>query len=317
MAYEPFFSSPPAQFCHIKGRRFPWRSAFVPSPLWNTFPYTNESGLRYLILLNSLVLSAIILVIPGNESEAYDVFSITLIPLVPVLIYIFHITVKAMLTGNPDARFIFAGIVIAVLFGLHDMVYAILKVTDSGSRLYAAPFMWLQGVGLFIFNLSIFTSLALRTMRARTELENYTSRVEDLVAQRTAELDAATERAETANRAKSDFLANVSHEMRTPLNAIMGFGEALSGSLGQDAGSRQYAELIVEESQRLSELIDQLLDISKIEAGKLDLIEEPFNVPELLRSIEGHPASQGGGPRHRIFCGTQSGSAPSGFWVMD
>ncbi|ORC37929.1 hypothetical protein B4O97_02725 [Marispirochaeta aestuarii] len=285
MAYEPFFLPPLLSFV-ISKAALPLAIGFCAVSFMEYFSIYERKWLRYLILLNSLVLSAIILVIPGNESEAYDVFSITLIPLVPVLIYIFHITVKAMLTGNPDARFIFAGIVIAVLFGLHDMVYAILKVTDSGNRLYAAPFMWLQGVGLFIFNLSIFTSLALRTMRARTELENYTSRVEDLVAQRTAELDAATERAETANRAKSDFLANVSHEMRTPLNAIMGFGEALSGSLGQDAGSRQYAELIVEESQRLSELIDQLLDISKIEAGKLDLIEEPFDVPELLRSIE-------------------------------
>lgn len=285
MAYEPLFLSPLLSFILSKAA-LPLAIAFCAISFMEYFSINERKWLRYLLLLNSLVLSAFIIVVPGSESEAYDVFSITLLPLVPVLIFIFHITVKSMTSGNPDARFIFGGIVIAVLFGLHDMVYAIMKVTDTGERLYAAPFMWLQGVGLFIFNLSIFTSLALRTMRARAELETYTSRVEELISQRTAELDAAMERAESANTAKSDFLANVSHEMRTPLNAVMGFGEALSGCLEDDAGSRQYAELIVEESQRLSELIDQLLDISKIEAGKLDLIEEPFNLHDLVRSIE-------------------------------
>ena len=284
MAYDPLVLSPFTSFV-ISKASLPLAVAFCAVSFMEYFTIHARKRLRYLILLNSLILSAIILFVPESESEAYDIFSITLGPLIPVLIFILYLTIKSFAAGNPDARLIFAGMVIAILFGLHDMVYAILKIVDTEEKLYAAPFMWLQGIGLFIFNLSVFTSLALRTMRARAELETYTSKVENLVALRTAELAEAIKKAETANRAKSDFLANVSHEMRTPLNAIMGFGEALHTSLQEDADFRQYAGLIVEESQRLSELINQLLDISKIEAGKLDLIEEPFNLHDLIRSM--------------------------------
>ncbi|WP_319558843.1 response regulator [Marispirochaeta sp.] len=302
MAYDPVFLSSFSSFVVSKAA-LPLGIGFCTVSFMEYFKIHEKKGLQFLILLHSLVLSGIILFSPGNETEAYRVFSIVLIPLVPVMVFVFYITVKALAAGNPDALCIFAGIMIAVIFGLHDMIYAILKIIDTGNSFYVAPFMWLQGVGLFIFNLSVFTSLALRTMRSRTELEAYTSKVEDLVAQRTSELDAAIEKAETANRAKSDFLANVSHEMRTPLNAIMGFGEALHCSLEHDPGCRQYAELVVEESQRLSELIDQLLDISRIEEGKLDLVEEPFNLPDLIRSIEGilRPKAEGRGILLKLY----------------
>ncbi|HWB49337.1 MAG TPA: PAS-domain containing protein [Stellaceae bacterium] len=91
--------------------------------------------------------------------------------------------------------------------------------------------------------------------------------------------------AELANRAKSDFLANMSHELRTPLNAIIGFSEILSGEhLGPLKNVRylEYANDIHSSGEHLLSIINDVLDMSKIEAGKLDILEEEVSVQALL-----------------------------------
>jgi signal transduction histidine kinase len=91
--------------------------------------------------------------------------------------------------------------------------------------------------------------------------------------------------AELANRAKSEFLANMSHELRTPLNAIIGFSEILSGQhLGPLKNVRylEYASDIHSSGLHLLSIINDVLDMSKIEAGKLDIIDEEIAVAELL-----------------------------------
>ncbi|MBN2544977.1 MAG: response regulator [Spirochaetes bacterium] len=93
----------------------------------------------------------------------------------------------------------------------------------------------------------------------------------------------AIEEANKANKAKSVFLANISHEIRTPINCILGFAEALR-EIKNDKEKDQYLSLVIDESSRLLELINQLLDISKIEAGKLYLSEDSFDLKELLNS---------------------------------
>jgi len=91
----------------------------------------------------------------------------------------------------------------------------------------------------------------------------------------------ARDLAEEANRAKSRFLANMSHELRTPLNAIIGFSEVMMHEMFGPAGSPKYLEysgLIHESGNHLLELINGILDMSKIEAGKFDLSEEVFDL---------------------------------------
>ncbi len=91
-------------------------------------------------------------------------------------------------------------------------------------------------------------------------------------------------RAETANRAKSEFLANMSHELRTPLNAINGFSEIMVGEMFGPVGDpryAQYAQDILNSGQHLLALINDILDMSKIEAGKMNLRFEPLYLDEV------------------------------------
>jgi cell cycle sensor histidine kinase DivJ len=102
-----------------------------------------------------------------------------------------------------------------------------------------------------------------------------------------AELMRTRDEAESASRAKTQFLANMSHELRTPLNAVIGFSEILRrelfGALGE-ARYRDYARLIHESGEHLLNVVNDILDMSKIEAGKFRIVKEPFDVASLVKS---------------------------------
>jgi len=129
--------------------------------------------------------------------------------------------------------------------------------------------------------------------RLGIELENHRHHLQDLVAQRTEELTVARQQAEAASIAKSTFLANMSHEIRTPMNAIIGLTHLMQRA-GATPEQAERLTKIDNASRHLLSIINDILDLSKIEAGKLRLEDSDFNLSAVLDNVASiiNPAAQ-------------------------
>ena len=122
----------------------------------------------------------------------------------------------------------------------------------------------------------------------QAELRKHRAHLSELVDQRTLELAKARDEAIEANSAKTRFLMSMSHELRTPLNAIIGYSELIKDELSEN-GLTSYlgdVEKITLSGQHLLGLINDLLDLSRVEVGKLELESAEFSVVDLIRSVE-------------------------------
>ncbi|MGP0628818.1 ATP-binding protein [Nitrospina sp. 32_T5] len=117
------------------------------------------------------------------------------------------------------------------------------------------------------------------------EISNYTANLEQMVDERTRSFLEAKEHAEKANRAKSIFLSSMSHEIRTPLNAIMGYTQILKQDSQLDSVQKEKISNIFRAGNHLLGLINDVLDISRIESGKHMVSEEEFNLANLIGDL--------------------------------
>lgn len=167
------------------------------------------------------------------------------------------------------------GYVQVPIFGRSGRVIGVLSADYYYSRRSITPrdaaqlLMYASMVGLTIESTRIYSDL------------------ERQVNQRTAELREALERAQEADRLKGQFLASVSHELRTPLNAIIGFSTVLLDEIDGPITSMQREDLetINQNGLFLLHLINELLDLARIEAGKLDLVREPLDLASLIAEV--------------------------------
>ena len=125
-----------------------------------------------------------------------------------------------------------------------------------------------------------------RLAKLNEELKSFNLQLETKVEERTRQLEEAVGVAEASNKAKSDFLASMSHELRTPLNAIIGFSQVLQEKYFGDLNDKQseYVADIVDSGKHLLSLINDILDLSKIEAGKMELDISEVKVADLLHN---------------------------------
>jgi signal transduction histidine kinase len=175
----------------------------------------------------------------------------------------------------------------------HSLYYRTLKQWTADEVPFRVP-VWLQILGL-VLGVALVTSLAgslvlKHQVTARTgELTRLNQEMEQRIVERTAELASAMERAEAADRLKSAFLANMSHELRTPLNSIIGFTgiilQELAGPLNPE--QRKQLGMVRESARHLLALINDVLDISKIEAGQLEVAREMVDVRASVEKVVG------------------------------
>ncbi len=195
-----------------------------------------------------------------------------------------HVFMLASLIVLLAIRMTFSSAVMPVLYaGTIPMTLAIV----ARLLLQAHPFylaMAAMAIGLhvyFVFLAKGLNSTALTMLEFRAEKDALIAEIEE----EKAISDEARRRAESANVAKSRFLATMSHELRTPLNAILGFSEVMKSELlgrMENDNYREYAGNIHDSGRHLLQLINEILDLSRIEAGRYELHEEPVRLADVV-----------------------------------
>jgi len=136
-----------------------------------------------------------------------------------------------------------------------------------------------------IIGISTITRDITEHKRNAEELSRYKDHLEEEVQQRTEDLILARNAAEAANRAKSVFLSSMSHELRTPLNAILGFSNLMSKNAQMPGSLRQNLDIIKRSGEHLLTLINDVLEMAKIEAGRVQLENTPFDLGGMVRDV--------------------------------
>jgi PAS domain S-box-containing protein len=224
---------------------------------------------------------------------------------------IFENSVAGIFQTTPGGRYISANSQLATMYGYESTQDLIQNLTDIEHQLYVSSQRRTESLEL-IRKKGMVTDFENKVYRKDgtiiwisenirqvcdkdSKLLYYEGTVTDITRRKQIEqawqdaqvdLERAIEAAEVANRAKSQFLSNMSHELRTPLNAILGFAQLMDRRGSLDRQHQEYLDIIGRSGEHLLTLIDDVLEISKIEAGRIILNENDFAFDALIDSLE-------------------------------
>ncbi len=241
------------------------------------FVGTDEHGLQSVMAAHPLVLDEGVLF---SGAEPYVLYLLITQPAGEAFIE----PIRSVLFGAAIPGFIFALLLISLIYLTLQRIVKPIETLKDGVAAF--------GQGAFDHRIDIETGdeiedLAHEFNHMAGELQQLYSNLEEKVRERTAELEATNRELDKANKLKSEFLANMSHELRTPLNSIIGFSEVLADRLYGEINERQerYLKNIYKSGKHLLELINSILDLSKIEAGKMTFHQEEFSIPHVINEV--------------------------------
>lgn len=237
---------------------------------------------------------------------------------------IFENAVEGIFQTTPEGRYLSANSALAGIYGYETVDKMLAELANLNHQLYVDPDRRAEFVAQFgtrrqvsKFESQIYrrdgskiwiSENALRICDENNSVLYYEGTVTDITDRKQAEsaMQSALEAAESANRAKSTFLANMSHELRTPLNAIIGYSEMLKEEAEESGSCESVPDLekIRTAGKHLLSMIDDILDISKIEAGRMDLYLETFEIHALIESAvaTARPLVEKNGNTLEVYC---------------
>lgn len=245
-------------------------AAFAIQFLWIFFARPIGRGLRA-YQLSHVALAVLIGVWPGVQPVLAS-STLRALWLLPLLVLAAVLVAQEIRRGDAEARKIGAGVLVMIAVQALELIRQMLPLPIPIS---------LSGFGFGAMLVAMGSALSDRFRRTHDELDRLRRHLEEQVRDRTRALEQATEQALSASRAKSEFLTNITHELRTPMNGIIGMAELLNGTPLKPSQS-EYVAAIQVSSQALLELIDHILDFSRIESKGLTRESAPFSPREVL-----------------------------------
>ena len=260
----------------------------IVSSYYNLFNFLNKIlSTSFVIIFFSFFCYILMISYPkirNRERELLKILGITSVSFLLITMFTTINLVKVGSVTNVSGTTIALGYIMVAIFLLATFLVTILNIKKLDKRYLAVFLILILMVVLYIVTL-IFPGMIIYDLVLALLCYIMYFTIENPDIKMIEQLNLMKEQAEKANRAKSDFLSSMSHEIRTPLNAIVGFSECIKQSDSLEE-AKENAEDVITASNTLLEIVNGILDISKIESGKLELVEVDYDTRKMLKEIE-------------------------------